>query len=103
MNHEDLLQILFSQPFILINSYDVLSPLLTQCLQCILTMISLHYHLQEERIGHLWCCDVMHGINTECLQCGVSEAFECISHESHMEYIVQFILFTPCLDIECIP
>ena len=44
----------------------------------------------------------MHGINTECLQCGVSEVFECISHDSHIEYMVQLIVFTPCLDIECI-
>ena len=66
-------------------------------------MIPLHCHLQEEWIGYLWCCDVMHGINTECLQCGVSEVFECISHESHIEYIVLLVVFTPCLDIECLP
>ena len=50
----------------------------------------------------MWCCDVMHGINTECLQCGVSEVFKCICHENHIEYIVQFVVFTPCLDIECL-
>ena len=38
----------------------------------------------------------MHGINTECIQCGVSEVFECINYESHIEYIVQFVVFTPC-------
>ena len=44
----------------------------------------------------------MHGIHTECLQCSVSEVFKCIGHESHIEYIVQFVVFTPCLVIECI-
>ena len=45
----------------------------------------------------LWCCDVMHGINTKCLQCRVSEVFESI------EYIVQFVVLSRCLDFECIP
>ena len=44
----------------------------------------------------------MHGIDTECIQCGISEVLERIGHESHIEYIVQFVVFTPCLDIECI-
>ena len=44
----------------------------------------------------------MHEINTECLQRDVSEVFKCISHESDIEYIVQFVVFTPCIDIECI-
>ena len=44
----------------------------------------------------------MHGIDTECIQYGVSEVFEYISHESHIEYIAQLILFTPCLDMECL-
>ena len=51
----------------------------------------------------MWCCDVMHGINTECLHCDVSEVFKCIRHESHIEYIVQFVVFSSCLDIECLP
>ena len=73
-------------------------------------MIALHGDLQEERIGHLWerighlwCCDVVHRINTECLQCGNTEVLECISHQSHIEYIVQLVVFTPCLDIESLP
>ena len=45
----------------------------------------------------------MHGISSKCLQCGVSEVFECISHESHIEYIVLLVVFTPCLEIECLP
>ena len=69
--------------------------------EVILTMIALHGDLQEERIGHLWCCDVVHGINTECIQCRISEVLEYISHESHIEYIVQFVVLTPCLDIKC--
>ena len=44
----------------------------------------------------------MHGINTKCLQCGVSEVFKCIIHESHIEYIVELVVFTPCIDIECL-
>ena len=103
MNHEDLLQIRLCQPFICTDLFDMLSPLLTQCLQCILTMITIHRYLQEERICHLWCCNIMHGIGTECLQCGVSEVFECICHESHIEYIVEFVVLTLCIDIECIP
>ena len=45
----------------------------------------------------------MHWINSECLQCSNAEVFECISHESHIEYIVQFVVFNPCLDIEGLP
>ena len=54
-------------------------------------------HLSPSRRVNMWCCDVMHGINTECLQCGISEVFEYISHESHIDYIVQLVVFTPCL------
>ena len=45
----------------------------------------------------------MHGINTKCLQWGNSEVLECISHESHIDYIVQLVVFTPCLENECVP
>ena len=45
----------------------------------------------------------MHRINTECIQCGISEVLKCIDHESHIEYIVQFVVLTLCIDIECIP
>ena len=44
----------------------------------------------------------MHGINTKCLQYGVVEVFECIGHKSHMDYIVQLVVLSRCLDIECI-
>ena len=51
----------------------------------------------------MWCCDVMHEINTEYIQCGVSEVFKCIGHENHIECVVQLIVFTSCLDIEGFP
>ena len=38
--NEDLLQILLHQPIILIDSYDTLSSFLTQCLQCILAIVT---------------------------------------------------------------
>ena len=44
----------------------------------------------------------MHGIDTECIQYVVSEVLECISHESHIEYILQFVVLSPCLDFECL-
>ena len=43
------------------------------------------------------------GSTIECIQCGNAEVLECISHESYIEYIVQFVVLTPCLDVEGLP
>ena len=96
-------QLSLLKSLIRVNAHDVLSPFPCQGHEATLTMIALHRHLQEERIGHLWCCDVVHGIDTEGLQCGVAEVLECIRHESHIEYVVQFVVFTLLLDIQCHP
>ena len=98
--HEDLLQSPLGESLVGADASDALCPPLTEEPKVTLTMITLHCHLQEERISHLWCCDVMHGINIECLQWGVSEVFKCISHESHIEYVVQLVVLSPCLDIK---
>ena len=86
--HEHFHELCLHQPIIRVDSHDVLSPFPCKTHEAIFTMIALHGDLQEERIGHLWCCDGMQWINTECLQCGNAEVFECISHESHIEYNV---------------
>ena len=93
-------ELFLGESLIRVDAHDVLSPFPCEGHEATLTMINLHGDLQEERIGRLWCYDVVHGINTECVQCGNAEMLECISHESHIEYIVQFVVFTPCLNIE---
>ena len=74
-------QLFLGESLIRVDSHDVLNPFPCEGHEAILTMIALHCDLQEERIGHLWCCDIVHGINTECVQCGNAEVLECINHE----------------------
>ena len=78
---EHIYELFLLESLIRVDAHDVLSPFPTEGHEAILTMIALHCDLQEERIGHLWCCDGKHRINTECLQCGNAEVLECISHE----------------------
>ena len=101
--HEHFHELFLGKSLIRVNAHDVLSPFPCEGHEATLTMIALHCDLQEERICHLWCCDIVHRINTECIQCGNAEVFECISHQSHIEYIVQFVVLSPCLDVECLP
>ena len=70
--HEHFHELFLGESLIRVDAHDVLSPFPCEDHEATLTMIALHCDLQEERIGHLWCCDGMHWINTECLQCGVS-------------------------------
>ena len=61
--HEHIHELFLGESLIRVDSHDVLSPFPCEAHEAILTMIALHCDLQEERIGHLWCCDGMHGIN----------------------------------------
>ena len=56
-------QLFLGQPLIRAHWSDVLSLFPSEAHEAILAMIALHGDLQEERIGHLWCCDVM-----ECME-----------------------------------
>ena len=51
------------ESLIRVDVHDILNPFPCEGHEAILAMIAFHYDLQEERIGHLRCCDVMHGIN----------------------------------------
>ena len=68
-------ELFLGQPLIRAHWSDVLSLFPSEAHEAILAMIALHGDLQEERIGHLWCCDVM-----ECME-STPNAFSMVTRK----------------------